>query len=238
MPAKFKSKLFQRNKGGIGGRGAGLYMPRMQGGFRAPNPAPPKSTKSSNYLENKSLTGGSASLALQETGQVFHLDQITQGAGVTQRLGQKAQITGVHIRGSALMNNSNTNDTFVYYLVWDKSPNEALATPGDIINLGGFDAAHAFPNLDTSDRFIILGRKSHICVNANTGVNDRNVSMYWNVDDYFQFSRKLVSTTVLSGSGLISDRVSGALLLVGCGTQGAGFTSTLNFGYRCYFNDV
>ena len=237
MPKKFKSKLYERNNAGKSPR-LGAVAPRVLGGWRMPNPRPPVSTKSINRMETKALTGSSATLAMTESGQCFHLDQITQGPGVTQRLGQKTQITAVHIRGHINQKAGVPFDNVGYYLVWDRQPNEALATPGDILALTGVNAIEAFPNLDTQERFIILGKKMHKMANEDTAGSHFNDSMTWTVDDYFQFSRKLVTTTVLAGSGLISDRVSGALLIVGVGRNPVASASNFAFNYRCYFNDV
>lgn len=239
MPA-YKSKLFKRNNGGkkTYGQGKSAYFrPRRMGGFYAPNPRPPVSIYSTQRKEIKALTGYSATLALSEAGQCFHLDQIPQGTGVTDRTGQKHQVTALHIRGDWHMNNSAVDDHVGYMLVWDRQPNEALATPGDII-AGGTDIIKGFPNQDNNGRFIILARKTHTACNQDANDEPTNQSQLWFVDDYFQFSRSLIATTVTGGGPTISDRTSGALILVGMGLRPAAQAANLAFSYRLYFNDV
>lgn len=63
------------------------------------------------------------------------------------------------------------------------------------------------------------------------------------IDDYYQFSRKLVANSVTGGTGAIGDRTSGALILLAFGQflgsgSGALTPSTLGISYRYYFNDV
>lgn len=239
MPA-YKSKLFQRNNGGkktYGTGGAGLFRPRRMGGFYAPNPRPPVSTRSTQRLENKSLTGYGSTLACTDAGQCFHLDQITQGTAHSQRTGQKAQITGVHIRGEWNLNNTTITDHVGYLLVWDRQPNESLATPGDIMQ-GGTDIINAFPNQDNNARFIILARKTHKACNQDKLDEPTNPSQLWVLDDYYQFSRSLISTVVQAGTGSITDRTTGALLMVGMGLKPISESGNLVFNFRVYFNDV
>lgn len=241
MPA-YRSKLFKRNNGGkkkTAGKGRYSFTsPRMVGGWRAPNPRPFQPYYSVNRYENKAITGTSATLALTELGQCFHLDQIARGTQLGQRLGQKHQVTGIHIRGRWFMQNTVSSDSVGYMLVWDKHPGEALPLPGDILALTGVDSHEAFPNQDNQDRFICLARKTHNATNANTTASEYNDSALWNVDDYFQFRRNLIATSTLGGAGTIADRVSGALILLGIGRQSAANSANLTFNYRLYFQDV
>lgn len=134
-----KSKLFKRNapKKTSGAKGPGLYMPRMSGGFRAPAPKPPSTTKPNNTLETKARTAATVAVAAISTGQTFLLDAVEQGTGANQRLGQKWQTTGIHLRGTLHLQGSTTSDAAGYCLVWDKSPNEIMPAPQDIMNDSG-----------------------------------------------------------------------------------------------------
>lgn len=238
----YRSKLFKRNNGGkkktIGKGSYSFSSPRMVGGWRAPNPRPMQPYHSINRYENKALTGTSATIALKEDGQCFHLDQVARGTQLGDRLGQKHQVTAVHIRGRWEMPNSRDYAQVGYMLVWDRQPGEALAAPGDILALTGVDSYEAFPNQDNNDRFIILSRKMHNASNALTSGAQYNDSAQWVIDDYFQFRRQLIATSTLGGAGTIADRVSGALILVGLGNASAANSANLTFSYRLYFQDV
>lgn len=249
MPA-YKSKLFQRNNGGMHyaaerSKAKRRERPKVVYTRTTPVPRPLKTPVSMvNHAEQKAITGTAATLALQETGQCFHLDQVTQGPGVTQRLGQKHRVTGVHIRGWSLINSAQGFDHVGYYLVWDRQPNEVLANPGDIF-LGGTDIVDSFPNIDNLGRFVVLGRKSGAITSAVTVPNGtgteytRNVNSVFYADDFWDLTDKnLIATQVIAGNGLIGDRTSGALLMVGIGQSAPALSTNLHFNFRLYFEDV
>lgn len=243
MPYKrsYASRYAQRRRATRGGFGAMLYGNRYLYGMRAPNPRPYQPRTSINKYENKALTLGSASSLCREEGQVFHLDQIDRGVQLGNALGQKHMVTAVHIRGRWQMQNAKSFDRPGYYLVWDKQPNEALATPGDILDLstGGTDCSLAFPNQDNNSRFIILAKRESNAANQNQNDDEFNTSMQWTVDEYHRLPRNLVATKVLSdASGVISNRVSGALLLLTFGRLPSVESNPLNFQARVYFQDV
>lgn len=237
----YAGRYSQRRRATRGGFGAMLYGNRYLYGMRAPNPRPYQPRTGINKKENKALTGANASSLCREEGEVYHLDQIARGDLVGNALGQKHMCTAVHIRGEWTLPNASTFDRPGYYLVWDKQPNEALATPGDILDLttGGADCSLAFPNQDNNSRFIILAKREHDSVNAQAGEGPRSESMQWIVDEYHRLPRNLVATkTISSSSGLIDNRVSGALLLLTFGKQPSVNSNPLKFQFRVYFEDV
>lgn len=197
-----------------------------------------------NTQEQKCINGTDSTIALKDAGQCFHLDQITQGAGVSQRVGQKHRVTGFHIRGNWKINAAQGVDHVGYYLVWDRQPNEILANPGDILRgAGSLDTINAFPNVDNLSRFQILGRKTHSGVtaltNATTGLQTRDGSGIWHVDDFWDLSKnRLIATQVIGGDGLIGDRTTGALILLGIGDLPPSVASNLTFNFRLFFEDV
>lgn len=237
----YAGRYSQRRRATRGGFGAMLYGNRFLYGMRAPNPRPYQPRTNINKYENKALTGANASSFCREEGQVYHIDQIDRGNQVGNALGQKHMVTAVHIRGQWVQPNGTTYDRPGYYLVWDRQPNEALATPGDILDLsvGGADCSIAFPNQDNGSRFIILAKREHSSVNAQEGEGPRDSSMQWIVDEYHRLPRNLVATKTLgSGSGLIDNRVTGALLLLTFGKNPSVNSNPLNFQFRVYFQDV
>ncbi len=233
--------MFSRNNGGIPKK---AYPKRQPIAVNRANPMPRKPPVSVvNSKEKKALTGVDASITLRDSGQCFHLDQIPQGVGLMMRLGQKHRVTGVHIRGSWIMQVNTREDMVGYYLVWDRQPNEILANPADILYNTGTQSLLAFPNQDNNERFVFLARKTHKATVATYGATVaetvNNDSTIWMVDDYFDFSDKmLVANQVLAGDGAIGDRTTGALLMVGIGIKLTAYSNTLGFDYRCYFEDV
>ncbi len=246
MPV-YKSKLFKRNNGGFTRK---PYPKRAKSApsrpvYNGANPRPPKSNLSHvNTAEQKVITGTLATIALKDTGQCFHLDQISQGTGASQRLGQKHRVTGFHIRGRWNVNIQAAFDNPGYMLVWDRQPNEVLANPGDILSdIGSTDSSRAFPNQANIARFQILGRKTHPSANAiaqTSGTIPHSTdSSYWAVDDYWDFSdKRLNATQVLSGDGLIGDRISGALILLGIGENSSSVAANMTFNFRVFFEDI
>lgn len=239
----YRSKLFRRNNGGVVTKKP--YAKRKAIYVERGAPRPARSPISHvNTAERKQITGSNAVLALKDVGQVFHLDQVTQGPGSTQRLGQKYRVTGVHIRGDWSMQLATRRDCVGYFLVWDKQPNEILANPGDILDLSSSaDSSKAFPNPDTDGRFIYLGRKQHTATvgkwGATSADTEFNDSSAWHPDDYWDFSdRRLIASNLLSGNGTISDRSSGALLMVGIGQNAAQVSNVMDMHFRVYFEDV
>lgn len=236
----YRSKLFNRNNGG---RTKGTYFKkpypaRARIAISRANPRPPKSAVSKvNTAESKHATFTDASIICRDTGNVALLDIITQGTAAGNRLGQKYRTTGIHIKGTWKLPVATLTDNPGYMLVWDRQPNETLANPADIM-IGGTDSSRSFPNSDNLDRFVFLARKHHTSVNQNN-TGDQTTSSEWTVDDYYDFSdKRLIATNVVGGSGLIGDRSSGALLIFGTGQNVTAISSSLQFNYRIYFEDV
>lgn len=246
MPG-YRSNLFKRNNGGRFSR-ANARKPFKKArpatviGTTLANPRPAKTIVSAvNTAEQKQITGTLATIALKDTGQCFHLDQVTQGTGVSQRLGQRHRVTGVTIYGAWEINVDASADQPGYMLVWDRQPNEVLANPGDILALGT-DSSRAFPNIDNLGRFEILYRQTFSGSNAQagpTGNRQNNDNSSWKIESFHDFTAKrLIATQVIGGDGLIGDRTTGALILVGIGAHSASIASNMNFNFRLYFEDV
>lgn len=208
---------------------------------RSPAPVPYLPPTPVNKSEIKYIDATSALVALRGIGNTQHMDVIQQGTTVGTRLGQKHRVTGVHIRGSWRINATVGSDYVGYMLVWDRQPNESLATPGDILDLAGGNTIRCFPNQDTTGRFVYLGRKTHRAVNStdSTGHPLWMDNSTWMVDDYWDFTDKnLTATTIRLGGGAITDRSTGALLIVGMGDKPNAESVSLGCNFRVYFEDV
>ncbi len=236
----FRSKLFNRNKGGH----AKLGGSTRSGGFFPPNPSPPAGRKQINSREKKQRTFNLQSTPARSDADPSHLDIIAQGTGASQRIGQRSKITGIHIRGEMSLPTEIANRTSSagYYIVWDRQPNGALAVLNDILDteVNDVNSVDAFPLASNEARFVILARKTHNFVKqetASSSFDDR-----WTIDHYLQFNRSLLTTSknvdelATTPSGGIGTRSSGALLLLPIGDTTAEIPFT--YSYRVYFEDV
>jgi len=86
-----------------------------------------------------------------------NISLIAQGAGSTQRVGNKVTYKSVQIRGVAAFNGGQVTTApsqVRYVIVYDKQPNNAAATRSDVFQDG---TLHTSPiNMTNSERFIVL----------------------------------------------------------------------------------
>lgn len=88
-----------------------------------------------------------------------NLALIAQGATESQRIGRKAIIKSIYLKGVVEVPDSATDlkaTTVVLYIVWDKQCNGASPTFTDVFT--GAQWASAFINLENSARFKVLGK--------------------------------------------------------------------------------
>lgn len=239
----YKSRLFKRNNGGMVTKKP--YAKRAKRTYNRYNidPIPYVPPRPIQIREKKSITGTQAVLTLKDVGQCFHLDQVDIGPGQDERNGQKFRVTGCHIRGVWEVKTTVAKDLVGYALYWDKQPNEALCNPGDIFEITSSPIARAFPNLSNDGRFIPLGRKMHKAtmntLNADVVLASRNESSGWYADDYWDFTDKnLIANVIQAGGPTITDRTSGALIMVGLGTKAASLATNMQMNFRVFFEDV
>lgn len=179
-----------------------------RGGF--PHPAP--SAIPTGSLETKSQKFANTAYDLLAGGVVTHLNSITQGTGNANRLGYKIKNTAVHLKGQFSCAQTGPRAAVCgYYLVWDKSPNLALAATSDVFNINagaGYDMSNTFP-ID-NDRFVILKSKRRtICNSTANGINTVLV------DDFVKLPASCVTGFVKGNTtGGIANTQTGALLLM------------------------
>ena len=79
---------------------------------------------------------------------IQHLNQISQGTAVNQRIGMRYAMTGIHIRGKMYFKGPSTNypATAGYWLIYHTEPHGTKATAPDLFNLKYNDMQFAFPN--------------------------------------------------------------------------------------------
>lgn len=242
----YRSALFRRNNGGrktAYRRQAVVVAARSARSIgvlaRRTAPHPPKSQVP---ISSKSIKGVWFDLATREFNTVggapFHIDVIPQGVEEQDRIGNKWQNMGLHLRGQVLpdLTSATASQMGTMYVIWDKQPNQALPVFAEIFTgTGGFE----FINLGYQDRFVVCFKKNYLSQIDVT--NDKIINGTYFVDEYIDLKPFKCVATSLNGdaTGLIANRSTGALLLVTTGNiaTGAGPPS-VNLEARVYFQDV
>ncbi len=179
-----------------------------RGGF--PRPVP--SSVPTGSLETKSIKYAAVTYDLLSGGATTHVNNVAQGTANADRLGYKMRNTALHIKGQfSVANTGPYMGICGYFLVWDKSPNTALALPSDIFNINagaGYDLGNTFP-LDR-DRFVVLkSMRRKVTQDPRAGLNQHLV------DDYVPLPKYCVTSfTKGNGSGAIANTQTGALLFI------------------------
>ena len=130
--------------------------------------------------------------------------------------------------------NASQNDCAVM-LVWDKMPNKALPAITDILDSAN---ARSMNKRENASRFVILRRWDYVLTGKSDG---STVGGYVrSFDKYVRLPRDCVaSCTAGDTTGVIANRISGALYLVTVGVNAAGNTAALlNATIRVNFEDI
>lgn len=166
----------------------------------------------------------------------YHLDTITQGTGDGQYLGAKFRCKAIHLKG--VLEPADVNITYAgFYVVWDRQPNQALATYAKIFNM---DPVYSFIAASTTDRFQVLHHKAWVMGGSSTSTPYFQQSACFKIDEYIKIPKECVSHCVLGTTdGAIDNRISGALLLVpySSHTIAGGNYPVMNIARRIYFED-
>ncbi len=175
-----------------------------------PHPAPSRVPQGA--LETKSQKFANTEYDLLAGGVVTHINSITQGTGNANRIGYKIRNTAVHLKGQFNIVDGQARSAVAgYYLVWDKSPNLALAATSDVFNINagaGYEMSNTFP-ID-NDRFVVLKSVRRKLTNARGGA--ANISL---VDDFVKLPAWCVTGFVKGNTtGGIANTQTGALLLM------------------------
>jgi hypothetical protein len=119
-------------------------------------------------------------------------------------------------------------------VVWDNQPNLTTAVWSDVFSGEG---AFAYPQLSTEDRFKIIAHKKY----ASGPLNSDMDNSLQTIDHYVKLPTGLVCTSAVGGlgTGAITERTSGVLLLFAYSTQGSAATQpVIQMSHRIYFEDV
>lgn len=220
------------------------------------DPVPPsfplsRSIKEQKFLDASLLEQLDCEIEPSAT-SIQHLNQISQGTSVNQRLGMRYSMTGIHIRGKMLQAGPQSlyPVSAGYWLIYDSEPHGAKATAQDMFNNKFNDMQYAFPNGSEGQkggRFKYLYRKTYQLGNAGSGTNmvemDGSLPGIKIIDDFIPLNKLECQHTRLDSFGGISHIQKGALLIVPFGTKYStvtGDTATnpqFYFTYRLYFTE-
>ena len=237
------SRLFERNAVVLRPRSA-LFKRNTGAGRRAavkrginsayPHPAPSRRPVNSDTIKSKSFVPVQFT-AINNVAQIGNpMDIVARGANDNQRLGHKWRDVALHLKGIYHGSPGPVISWSGYYVVWDKQPNLATAVWSDVFSGEG---AFAYPQLSTEDRFKIIAHKKY----ASGPVNSDMDNSLQTIDHYIKLPAGLVCTSAVGGlgTGAITERVSGALLLFAYSTRAVVAEQPLiEMAHRIYFEDV
>lgn len=184
--------------------------------------------------EKKVLDLAFAAYPCDTTGSVTLLNGIAAGDDFNQRDGRKIKITDVQIQGMVSATDASTDDTYcLVMLVYDKQPNEGLATIAQIFSQAN---STSFMNLNNRERFKILSTDrvalSRNNATATTAVGSCNQTI---INRYIK--TELV-TVFDAATGAITDITHGAVLLVTLGDVAVGSGGSYFASTRVRFTEV
>lgn len=177
---------------------------------------------SANYMDN--------------VGTILHLDIIPVGNGVSAREGKAFSVDSLQIRGSVFASSVGTVAMGAVYYVWDHQPNKGLPAVTDVLDSV---SPYSFIKRENASRFRIIGQR-HYSVLGNSGAPKTTAGSY-PVEEYIRLPRSscIATTTLLDTTGVIGNRVTGALYLVLVGDQASGVNSPAYLvNVRITFSDI
>ena len=141
---------------------------------------------------------------------------IIQGVGTNTRIGRKIKVIGLVLRIQAINGSTSNPSPSTIDIVWDKSPNGALPTIGQIY---GGSSHLSLPNPDYGERFQFL-KRLEINPSGNCITTTRNCTLKMNHLVVFDAS-----------GGFVTDLESGNLVLVATSNATGTFQGTMRVLY-------
>ena len=231
-PKQRKKKATQTVTLSVAGQPA-VKKAKMNTGAQIPRGFVTALAADSKYIE----TITDVTKACDTTGTVTHLDIVALGDGVTARTGKSWINTNIQIRGSFVQGTAAITNVVAVYLVWDRQPNKALATVGDILETSGGVSATAFMKRENKGRFVTIKKWYRVLAgNITAPATGREILA---VDKWIRMPQEAIAqATAADNSGVIANRVTGALLLLTIGNTAAGTgAASFVFRYRLGFKD-
>lgn len=182
-------------------------------------------TESPQRTETKRIDNSNPQITLNNTGasSIFLLNGCIQGTdALGQRVGRKIVVSRIRIRATVQYSAANLgtstglvgqSDLVRFVLVYDKQTNQAAVATSSILSLtGNFNAPLSVYNINTQDRFIILGDSMKFVCNAGPSMAE----LIWDVPC------KLEVRYTSGNVGDITDIITGAILLTAVDTNTTG----------------
>lgn len=171
-----------------------------------------------------------ATKTMDTTGTVTHLDIVAQGDTVSSRTGKSWINTNFQIRGTITAGTAGIASLVSAFLVWDRQPNKALAAIGDFLETSGAISSTAFAKRENKGRFLCIKKWVRSIVGNSTAAAAGREQIA--IDKWIKLPQECISQcTAADTTGVIGNRITGALLLITAGDKAAGTTAP-NFVYR------
>lgn len=178
--------------------------------------------------QERNYVDATSSFVYDTTGTIALIATIAQGASTTQRIGKKAVLRTLQIRGFSYAGTTAIYNDCAFIIVYDKRPTGVLPAITDILVTA---SATAMNNDNGTDRFQILRRMDfELTGNTTTPATGREAE---SMDSFVKINRKIVFKA--AGTGAIGDIQEGALYALSVGINVAGTTAAgavLNFRTR------
>lgn len=173
--------------------------------------------------------------AMNTTGSITHVSIVPTGTTVNSREGKSFRVTSCQVRGNVSSDAATTVAPAAWALVWDYQPNKALPALTDI-----WDAVNdaSFIKRENNARFKILLWRHHTMIgNVTTPASGGEQCP---VDEFVKMPKDAVALcTVADTTGVIGNRINGALYLCTMGGIAAGTAdANLTVSVRTNFIDV
>jgi len=173
-----------------------------------------------------------ATYAAGTTGNITHLSAIGQGTTVNTREGKAFRCTSVNVRGMAFNNVNPAVTIAAGYLVWDYSPQKAIAGITDILDAVTYPS---FPKRENNERFKIVKKWIFSLTGDTSGSGITDTAQY-EIDDYVKLPKDAnVLCTTADTTGAIGATIQGALYFVSTGNTAEGGGTPINPSFRLAF---
>lgn len=179
-----------------------------------------RSPTPSGYLDQAYAT-----YVMSTAGSIKILNRVTQGVGVTNRVGKRIALQSLQIRGSVVGGTTMSKCEAAFMIVYDRKPPWPPTTPA-ITEILTSIATYAFSNDDNTGRFRILKRNDYVLLAGTT-------KEVYSVNEYLNLK---ALSTVFKGDLVYPEY--GALYAVFVGDQGGTQGADARLAFRLRFTDV
>lgn len=177
-------------------------------------------------LESHFVDMGQQQMACNTTGSIYLINTIAQGVTVNQRLGSKALLQSVLIRGLVQPNTAAVSNNWCILLVYDRMSNgAAIPAITDILDTINTNSMN---NDSNSKRFKILRRITGLFSGQSTAAAPYNDCPSGNIEEFIKVNKEIKWNTS-AATGVQSTIQQGAIYIVSVGTAVAGATDAQAF---------